>query len=313
MVNSMGKRKTAIANQLNDVDIRLLRIFKAVVEHGGISSAEIPLNLANSTISNYLSDLEARLDMQLCERGRSGFKMTPYGQTVYEATIDLLNQLAIFRTKINQTHAKIFGTLHVAVAEHTLFIHNSCIELALKRFGDVAPDVEIIISTMSSDDVVMSVQNRQVDIGITVLTSGMHEVDRLPLFEEEMLVYCAQSHPLYQQVDVTEEQLMAYPFVESPRLLFGREPHKDMRNWQKPVKAHHQEARASLILTGNYLGILPKHLVDNWGLGKRLKPLLATQYAYTNTFEAIKRKKSHNALVTHTFFDCLAASLKSDN
>ena len=278
MVNSMGKRKTAIANQLNDVDIRLLRIFKAVVEHGGISSAEIPLNLANSTISNYLSDLEARLDMQLCERGRSGFKMTPYGQTVYEATIDLLNQLAIFRTKINQTHAKIFGTLHVAFAEHTLFIHNSCIELALKRFGDVAPDVEIIISTMSSDDVVMSVQNRQVDIGITVLTSGMHEVDRLPLFEEEMLVYCAQSHPLYQQVD-----------------------------------AHHQEARASLILTGNYLGILPKHLVDNWGLGKRLKPLLATQYAYTNTFEAIKRKKSHNALVTHTFFDCLAASLKSDN
>ena len=46
----------------------------------------------------------------------------------------------------------------------------------------------------------------------------------------------------------------------------GREPHADMELWTKGAKAHHQETRATLILSGTYLGILPKHVVTNWGL-----------------------------------------------
>ena len=53
----------------------------------------------------------------------------------------------------------------------------------------------------------------------------------------------------------------------------GREIHPDMRHWNKQAKAHHQEARATLILSGHYLGFLPTHVIQNWGLDKDVRPL----------------------------------------
>ena len=50
----MGKKKAALSRQLADIDLKLLNVFKSVVDYGGVSAAQIPLNLANSTISNYI-------------------------------------------------------------------------------------------------------------------------------------------------------------------------------------------------------------------------------------------------------------------
>ena len=305
----MGRKKATLSRQLADIDLRLLNVFKAVVDFGGFSSAEIPLNLANSTISNYIADLEKRLDMHLCVRGRAGFKLTEHGHVVYNATAELLKAIEQFRTTINHSHHRLSGYLHIAFAEHMLSVHGSCVIKALKTFTEMAPDVEVKISTMSSDDVTIAVKNETVDIGVTVLSDGFNEFDSIALFSEEMLVYCAKGHPLYKKTNIEIQDLQDYPFVESPRLITGREPHTDMALWNKTAKAHHQEARATLILSGAYLGILPKHIVTNWGLSHQLKPLFSNRYGYRNTFKAIRRKKGGNELVTNTFYQCLSVAV----
>ena len=53
-------------------DLNLLHVFIAVVENGGFSAAELALNSRVSRISTQMADLEARLGIQLCHRGRSG-------------------------------------------------------------------------------------------------------------------------------------------------------------------------------------------------------------------------------------------------
>ncbi len=133
----MGRKKAALSGQLADMDLRLLRVFKTVVEAGGFTAAEIQLNLANSTISNYISDLEKRLDMRLCERGRAGFSVTDQGQVVYNATLELLSAMDQFRNTINRSHNRILGDLHLGFAEHMLGAHNSCIVQALDRFSEL--------------------------------------------------------------------------------------------------------------------------------------------------------------------------------
>ncbi|WP_432473171.1 LysR family transcriptional regulator [Amphritea sp. HPY] len=308
----MGRKKAALSGQLADMDLRLLRVFKTVVEAGGFTAAEIQLNLANSTISNYISDLEKRLDMRLCERGRAGFSVTEQGQVVYSATLELLTAMDQFRNTINRSHNRILGDLHLGFAEHMLGAHNSCLVEALDRFSEIAPDVRVQISTMSSDEVTTAVLDNRVDIGITVITHQYPELENLKLFDEEMLLYCATGHPLYQQdtANFSTEQLQDYRFVESPRLMPGREAHPDMRLWNKQAKAHHQEARATLILSGHYLGILPRHLVSRWGLEDQLQPLFKETYGYTNTFTAFWRKKHSNQLVIEAFTECLNSALK---
>ena len=59
-------------NQITDFDIKLLRIFKTVCECGSFTSAESVLGISRSAISLHMSDLENRLGLRLCQRGRAG-------------------------------------------------------------------------------------------------------------------------------------------------------------------------------------------------------------------------------------------------
>jgi len=303
----MGRKKAAISGQLADIDLRLLRVFKSVVEAGGFTAAELQLNLANSTISNYISDLEKRLDMRLCERGRSGFSLTSHGQVVYDATLDLLGAIDSFRNRVNHSHNRLIGQLHLGFAEHMLGSHDASIVNALQLFADLAPDVNIHITTMSSDDVTTAVLDKKVDIGITVITQDFHELKRLDLFDEEMMLYCAKGHPLFERdaKTICPDDLLPYKFVESPRLMPGRELHPDMRKWNKHAKAHHQEARATLVLSGRYLGILPSVLINNWGLDTKMKTLLPDTYGYSNTFSAIYRSNHPNQMIIEQLIACI--------
>lgn len=306
----MGRKKAALSGQLADIDLRLLRVFKTVVEAGGFTAAELELNLANSTITNYISDLEKRLDMRLCYRGRSGFSITEQGQIVYDATLELLTAIENFRYTVNRSHNRIIGSLHLGIAEHMLGVHNAGITQGLDYFFQKAPEVKIRITTLSSEEVVNELFNNRIDIGITVLTRDYPELKRLDLFEEQMLLYCAKGHPLFDaDLPLTHKTLQGYRFVESPRLLPDREIHPDVRTWNKQAKAHHQEARASLVLSGHYLGFLPSHLVSCWGLNERLKPLLVDRYGYRNQISAFWHDNNHNQEIIKIFTDCLRDSL----
>ena len=50
----MQVNPVAPLGQLSDADLRLLRVFKAVADCGGMASAELELNLAMSTISRHV-------------------------------------------------------------------------------------------------------------------------------------------------------------------------------------------------------------------------------------------------------------------
>ena len=46
---------------LHDVDLKLLRVFAAVVEHGGFGPAQAVLNISLSRLSSMIAELERRL------------------------------------------------------------------------------------------------------------------------------------------------------------------------------------------------------------------------------------------------------------
>ena len=104
--------------QPSDLDLRLIRVFLAVVDAGGVTPAQATLNVGQSTISTQLSTLETRLGYRLCERGRSGFRLTARGeQFVDSAQIHWLSGLELF---IHQL--ALMGRLVIAVDAISLLI-----------------------------------------------------------------------------------------------------------------------------------------------------------------------------------------------
>ena len=83
--------------QVQDADLRMLRIFVTIADCGGFSAAQSVLNIGQSTISEYISRLETRIGVRLCERGRSGFRLTEEGERVYISAQRLLLAVEGFR------------------------------------------------------------------------------------------------------------------------------------------------------------------------------------------------------------------------
>jgi len=87
-------------------DLRLLRIFQAVVRHKGFAAAQDELGLNPGTISNHISHLETRFGVRLCERGRKGFSMTPDGVRILEAAENLLRSVENFTGIVGSVRAE---------------------------------------------------------------------------------------------------------------------------------------------------------------------------------------------------------------
>ena len=87
------RKDTFVPRPVSEYDLRLLRIFKVVVECGGFAKAEPVLNITRSTISVHISNLESRMKFKLAKRGRGGFALTEQGKVVYEASLKLFHQI----------------------------------------------------------------------------------------------------------------------------------------------------------------------------------------------------------------------------
>ena len=105
-----------ILGQLSNIDIRLLRVFRQIVESGGLSAAELQLNISRSVISRHLKDLETRLGgLELCRRGRAGFALTDEGQQHKREGIDRIYQVAQDECGVDRNTLHLGGSVYEAV------------------------------------------------------------------------------------------------------------------------------------------------------------------------------------------------------
>src|SRR5450830_1801075 len=139
----MQVKSRSVLGQLSDMDIRLLRVFKSVAECGGMAAAELELNIGTSTVSRHVKDLETRLGLTLCRRGRAGFALTPEGQRVYDETLRLLASVEGFRNAVDDIHARMGGQLAVAVFDKTATNPAARIGQAIAAFAQQAPSVHL--------------------------------------------------------------------------------------------------------------------------------------------------------------------------
>ena len=162
----MQVKSHAVLGQLGDMDLRLLRVFKAVVDCGGMAAAELELNIGTSTISRHVKDLEVRLGMTLCRRGRGGFALTAEGEQIYAETIRLLASTEAFRASVDAIHKRLGGQLHVALFDKTASNPAAHIGAAIALFCEQAPDVSLNLHVAPINAIERGVIDGQFQVGV---------------------------------------------------------------------------------------------------------------------------------------------------
>lgn len=303
----MGKQKTPLVRQLANIDLRLLRIFKTVADCGGFSNAQGILNITTSTISNYMSDLEQRLGLHLCHRGRGGFSLTEQGRVVYEATEELLEALEQFRSRVSGAHHTLLGELHLAIAEYSLMIPENHLVDALRVFNELAPEVRLQLSTMTDEDIPGAVLSGEAQLGISVLHKPAPNLLCQPLFQENMSLYCGRGHRLFGREESPEalQELNQSQFMETSMMRSGGAIDPLIEGWKTQATALQLESRVALLLTGKFVGYLPDHLANQGPWANDLQRLFPQNYGYQNTYQLLMKPQAQKNPVAAAMVELL--------
>lgn len=103
---------------ISDIDLKLLRVFHAVVKAGGFSNAQSLLNISPSTISSHMHQLEVRIGFSLCERGRSGFSMTLKGEQFYQHVLEFFGALHSLENNVQTLRNSMVGHLSIGIIDN---------------------------------------------------------------------------------------------------------------------------------------------------------------------------------------------------
>ncbi|MFC5697030.1 LysR family transcriptional regulator [Pseudomonas sp. GCM10022186] len=305
----MSSRRPEPLAQVSDFDIRLLRIFRSVVECGGFSAAESVLGIGRSAISQQMSDLEQRLGLRLCQRGRAGFALTEEGREVYHSSMQLLAALETFRTEVNGLHQHLRGELNIGLTDNMVTLPHMRITHALSRLKERGPDVQINIRMTPPSEVEQGVLDGRLHVGVVPQTVALSGLEYRPLYSERSLLYCAVGHPLFYAADeqLSDERLNQQDAV-APTFRLPAEIQAQYQALSCTASASDREGMAFLILTGRYIGYLPDHYAAFWVQQGRLRALKPASRFYDLSLSSVTRKGRRPHLVLESFLEALAAT-----
>ncbi len=300
----MSRSENLLPRQLGDAHIRLLRIYKAVVESGGFSAAEVELNISRPAISLAISELESLLNMRICNRGRAGFALTEQGEEVYDATLQLLGGLENFRARINAINTDLKGELNIGITDNMVTVPQMRITRALAALKARGPEVIINIRMIPPKDIESGVLDGQLLVGVVSEQRSLPGLNYFPLYDEQSLLYCSNEHPLFDHDNsaLSDNELSQYDAV-LPAYPQSAEIKQQQALLKASASSTDREGIAFLILSGSYIGFLPTHYAKQWLREGRIKAIQPEKRSFTTHYTAITRKGARNNLIRDAFME----------
>lgn len=304
----MARRKIVFSGNVTDADLKLMRVFKTVIDCSGLSAAQAELGVGASTISRQISDLETRLGVRLCHRGRGGFSLTQQGK-IAEAHIDrLLAAADEFSTNIAQLNKSLVGQIKIGMIDYTVIDPRNPLVSAIRAFRTRAPEVSVNLMTGTPAEVERGVIDGSLHIGIVPDYQRHPGLGYTELYSEEVGLYCAGNHPLAQRLRAKEtlrrDQVVEYPLVH--RGYFESERLRELkRSFPVGTIAHQTEAVLALVGFGLYLGFFPEHCARTTQFD--FIEVMPRSFGYATPIMAIWRTDRLQSQILQEFLDLVRA------
>lgn len=184
-----------------------LRIFKTVVEEGGIIRAARKLHRVQSSVTSRIKHLEMSIGAQLFYRDRQRLVLSPKGEALLEYADKLLRLADEARTTVAGQAPS--GALRLGALESTAA---SRLPDILARFHRAYPDVRVELQTGTNDALTTAVRERRLDTAFVAETPADPVLASMPLFTERLVLIAAADHPPVRGPrDVRGESVIAFP------------------------------------------------------------------------------------------------------
>jgi DNA-binding transcriptional LysR family regulator len=195
-------------------NLRQIRYFLTIAEHGGFTPAASILCVAQPALSRQIALLEEELGFSLFKREPRGVSLTQAGAHFRERVANLEQSLldaAEESRQLNSGEAGVLRLLHSSSLPVDYFLP------AIRQFSLAAPRARIDLDRISSEQQIMEIAGGKADIGLIRLPILRRDpaVRFIELPAERLWVAMPQTHRLTTRESLKLAELAEEPFVSA--------------------------------------------------------------------------------------------------
>jgi DNA-binding transcriptional LysR family regulator len=188
------------------MNLAALRIFKSVVEHGGINKAAVKLHRVPSNVTTRIKQLEEQLGTKLFSRVGRRLALSAEGRLLLPYADQLLRLSSEAETALR--NGKPRGTLRIGTLESTAA---SRLPPVLSRYHQQFPDVQIELVTGTSGALVARVHKQDVEAAFVAEPFNADGLETQTVFTEELVLITPKSlGPIRSPKDIGNRTVIAF-------------------------------------------------------------------------------------------------------
>jgi DNA-binding transcriptional LysR family regulator len=246
------------------MNLQAIKIFCDVVRHHSFSRGAAENRVTQSSASQTIHQLEARLGVTLVDRSRRPWKLTPEGKVFFDGSIDLLDRAARLEQDVRRFHSEVSAVVRVAAIYSVgLGPMNGYIQ----KFMAAHPGTRVQIEYLHPDRVYERVLEETADLGIVSYPQSRRDLAVTAWREEPMVLTCPPTHRLARARAVGPAELQGETFVGFDRgLVIRRQVDRFLKRHgvevSVAVEFDNVEAIKRAVEVGSGISILPQPTLE---------------------------------------------------
>lgn len=202
------------------MNLRHLEVFNAIMRTGSVTGAARALNVTQPAVSAVLKHCESQLKMTLFTRVSGRLQPTPEAKVIFPEIAAIFGRLDAVNALTQDLAGGRLGTVSISAA---FPIANGYLAKAVATFIADRPKVRVALQSLTSPQVLTSVINREVELGIAYEPVVSSEVETKVLMRAGVACVMRADHPLARRKEVAIRDLERHSIITYlPQALFRR-------------------------------------------------------------------------------------------
>lgn len=203
------------------MELRQLRYFVSIVDHGSLSRAARVLHIAQPALTQQIQQLEAELGAQLLHRSAQGVLATDAGKMFYEHAHAILKQVADAKSSIAQSTTRPSGTVTLGIPPS---VSGALALPLLSAVRELYPEITLQLTEELSGNLIEQLKSGRINLAVLFDDGQLTAFVNTPLIEEDMLfITRTDSRIAAKRASVTLARAVKMPLI-LPGLPHGVRP-----------------------------------------------------------------------------------------
>ncbi|MEV4264959.1 LysR family transcriptional regulator [Kribbella sp. NPDC049584] len=183
------------------IEVRRLRVLRALADHGTVTAAAEVLHLTPSAVSQQLAALESEVGQELLERRGRRVAITSAGRLLLEHTDTILTEVERAEDAMRLHANGANGEVRIVAFATAITL---LVAPALPRLRETTPGLDLVVRDAEGHEGITHLLDGDADLAIAVEHRGSPRPDdrrlvRIPLYAEPFVAVLPPTHPAADQ------------------------------------------------------------------------------------------------------------------